>query len=183
MENKPDKHYFDKLYKKSDYKFSFQYYEKILEDIIFHKKSGKVLDLGCGEGGLSLALAKAGFKVSCLDISRKAIDEINEKAAKNKVTMTAICADLESYKINENYDIVILCGILHFFGKGYSKKIKEIKDKTNKHGIHIVDAFVSKYLSEDELIKMYSDWKILEKEIYISKDKEENEMVYLIAEK
>ena len=72
----PDKYSFDKRY--SNYEFVFRYDRGILKDILKQKSSGKVLDLGCGQGGLALDLAQKGFEVTCVDISKVAIERIKD---------------------------------------------------------------------------------------------------------
>jgi len=45
-------------------------------------RHGKVLELGCGDGNVSLALAERGYDIQGIDISPTAISWANEKAGK-----------------------------------------------------------------------------------------------------
>jgi len=179
---KPDKYHFEKLFsqKKS---FVFRYDRGIIRDILKHKKRGKVLDIGCGSGGLSLDLAQKGFEVTCIDISKTAISKIKEEAKKRKVKLTAICADLEKYKIEKTYDIILALGVLQFLGEEGESWIKQIQKHTKKDGINIIDAFRNKWLLKGKLESLYSQWKVLEKEEYVWEKDDFTKMLYLIVKR
>jgi SAM-dependent methyltransferase len=139
----PDKNSFDKKYSRKDYVFSFNYDQKILSDILRYKKSGKVLDLGCGEGGLTLKLAEKSFDVTCIDISKIAIQKIKDESKKRKLKVNAMESDLENYKINKSYD-----GILQFLGMNgekYIKKIKKIKEFLQYNPV-LLEVFLAKMI-------------------------------------
>jgi len=148
-----------------------------------HKSSGKVLDLGCGSGGLSLDLAKKGFDVTCVDISKTAIKRIKEEAKKREIEINAVCVDLENYKIKEDYDIILILGILHFIEEKAEILLEKVKKHTKKGGINIIDAFRNQHLPKDRLEEIYKSWKLKEKEEYIWKSDDFAKMIYLIMEK
>lgn len=178
----PNKHSFEKIYSRKK-KFVFRYNVGILKDILKQKSSGNVLDLGCGTGGLSLDLAQKGFNVTCIDISKTAIQRIKEEAKKRKVKINAQCKDLENYKIEENYDIILILGVLQYLGDNGESFLKQIIKKTNPKGINIIDAFRNRWLPKGELEKIYSKWKILEKEEYIWEKDNFAKMIYLVVKK
>ena len=123
--------------------FKFEPDEEMIKNILKYKKSGKVLDLGCGEGGTSLALAKKGFDVTCIDISRIAINKIKKEAEKKGIKINAICTDLENYEIDKEYDIIIGSGIFHFLSKEKAfELIKKCKDETKINGINIFEVLL-----------------------------------------
>jgi 2-polyprenyl-3-methyl-5-hydroxy-6-metoxy-1,4-benzoquinol methylase len=159
-----DKYYFEGKFSKGDYDFSFYYDENTLNEIVKNKGSGKVLDLGCGEGGLALALAENGFDVTCVDISKTAVEKIREEAKKRGVMINAICDDLDSYEFKESFDVIICMGVLHFV-KDFERLVSDIKKHTNEDGINVLDVITgSEYFKEGEIRHMYSDWKILDYE-------------------
>lgn len=181
----PDKAFFDKRYSENNYKFTFKYDKEILNQILKLKKSGKVLDLGCGEGGLSLKLAEGGFDVTCVDISKKAIEKIKKEAKKRKIKINAINHDLEDYKITEDYDLILALGIIHFLGNSGEEYIKKIQRHTQKGGINIIDAFINKWLPKNKIKELYKEWKTIGYEEYKQKliNGSKKWMNYLVAEK
>lgn len=70
--------------------------------------SGRALDLACGTGRNSLFLAEQGYVVTAIDISPIAI-EMAEKSARDKgLTINWIVADLDSYEIRGQYDLIVV---------------------------------------------------------------------------
>jgi len=79
-----------------------------------HAESGKLLELGCGSGGLTLRLSQRGFEVYGIDISPTAITWAKEKA-----TEQAIKADFREGNVldlpypDDYFDIVVDGHCLH----------------------------------------------------------------------
>ena len=110
---------FAKLYVGEISKFYVNYFKKNL-----HKKA-KILDLGCGPGYFSLELARAGFSVVAIDISKEAIATakktlLNLKKEKN-LKIEYFCSDLKSLNYKNEFDGVLCSGFLH-----HIKNIKNI---------------------------------------------------------
>ncbi len=79
--------------------------------------SGKVLDLGCGLGNLSIAAARQGASVTAIDASPTAVDRINAVAREDNLPLRALCEDLSTYVITRQYDTIIAIGLLMFFSR------------------------------------------------------------------
>lgn len=53
----------------------------VLVDVVGGLRSGRALDLGCGEGGDAIWLAREGWRVTAVDVSATALDRAAEEAA------------------------------------------------------------------------------------------------------
>ena len=54
----------------------------VLVDVVGSLPPGTALDLGCGEGGDAIWLARQGWRVTAVDVSATALDRASEDAAK-----------------------------------------------------------------------------------------------------
>lgn len=156
-------------------------YSKLITKYI---SSGRVLDLGAGEGKNSFYLASLGFKVIAIDISRYAIRNfINEsikKIDKKKSQVENIdvmCADVMDWPISGKFDVIIAYGLLHCLKskKEIEYLIQKMKENTVRNGINVICTFTDNvdipksqkylnptFLSKSDLReKYYKDWKIL----------------------
>jgi len=84
----------------------------ILKEAGFSPKGAKVLDIGCGPGTLSIPLAKAGAKVTAMDIASGMLDRLKETVKKEKLDITTIegswySADIDKLKFRKKFDLVI----------------------------------------------------------------------------
>jgi ubiquinone/menaquinone biosynthesis C-methylase UbiE len=76
-----------------------------------YKKSPTILDVGCGNGIISMNLAAKGFEVTGIDISNKAIKKASQ--LNNYPNLKFKIADAEKLAIEERqYDIVICSEVL-----------------------------------------------------------------------
>lgn len=78
-------------------------------------RHGKLLELGCGAGNLSLVLADKGFDVSGVDFSQSAIDWAKENARKcgKKIKFKVMDVTLLSSFENESFDVLFDGNCLH----------------------------------------------------------------------
>ena len=60
---------------------------------------GRVLDLGCGLGNLSVEAARRGLEVVAVDASEAAVERVRAAAAAEGLRIEAVRADLETYAI------------------------------------------------------------------------------------
>ncbi len=101
-----DRSAWDKTFSREEYVFGKEP-AKFLADNVAKLPKGKALDLAMGEGRNSVFLAKKGFLVEGVDISRVGIRKAQALAAENGVKIETVNADLNSYRIKpESYSVI-----------------------------------------------------------------------------
>jgi SAM-dependent methyltransferase len=84
---------------------------EVLDDGV---KGPNVLDVGCGTGDLAIALARRGYEVTAIDISRVAIDMARAKAAAEGLTVHFEVRDARHLSLpSAPFDSVFDSGLLH----------------------------------------------------------------------
>lgn len=73
--------------------------------------NGKVLDVGCGNGIISMHLGKEGFNVKGIDVSEKAIQKAIASNPLNNVTFENLSAE-ELVAKGEKYDAIVCSEVL-----------------------------------------------------------------------
>jgi SAM-dependent methyltransferase len=77
-----------------------------------HEYGDPVLELGCGTGRITLALAKAGHRVTGLDISERMLERCNQKRAKlpteARERVHLVQADMARFDLGEKFRVVII---------------------------------------------------------------------------
>lgn len=74
---------------------------------------GRVLDVGCGAGVLSVWMAQRGMNVTGLDLFPEAIAMARAVADGKGVKAEFVCADLFSYRPERPFEVVYDSGCLH----------------------------------------------------------------------
>ncbi|WP_237710105.1 bifunctional 2-polyprenyl-6-hydroxyphenol methylase/3-demethylubiquinol 3-O-methyltransferase UbiG [Pyrococcus sp. ST04] len=73
-------------------------------------KEAKILDVGCDVGRHSIELAKRGYRVTGIDISRGMLEEARKRAREEDVEVEFIKADATEFKREGKFDAAIcLC--------------------------------------------------------------------------
>lgn len=88
--------------------------ENLISSIRAYKQKGHVLDLGCGEGGYAIFLAKQGFKVTAVDHDADKLEKLETNARHEHVfhRLTIKQDDIRA-EINGEWDVVIMSLVLH----------------------------------------------------------------------
>jgi cyclopropane fatty-acyl-phospholipid synthase-like methyltransferase len=72
----------------------------------------RIMDLGCGFGLASIALAKAGFQVKAVDISSQAIRKLMVQASKKGLAIETVICAAQDVATDEHFDAVIVNSVL-----------------------------------------------------------------------
>jgi len=83
-----------------------------------------VLDLGCGQGRDSIFLGRLEYQVTGIDISEVGISQMSDIAKKEKLPLKGLVADIYSYTITDEYDIILLDSMLHFYKNDVERETK-----------------------------------------------------------
>lgn len=97
-----------------------------------------ILELGCGQGDLTLALLQDGHTVTALDRSQNMIDATWKRCPDNAKLILQKCEISEYLKTTpDRYDAVVGIGILHHFAPDLTGHLALIKEclKTNGRGL------------------------------------------------
>ena len=100
----------DARYSSKDYFFSFtpsRFLGQNLESICTLAPGRRALDIACGEGRNGIFLAQNGFEVTAVDISEVGLAKGIGRAAQLGVEVNFVQADLETYQLQERYDLII----------------------------------------------------------------------------
>ncbi|MEL3958181.1 class I SAM-dependent methyltransferase [Caldifermentibacillus hisashii] len=106
-------------------------------------KSGKVFDVGIGEGRNALYFAKQGYKVEGIDISETAINRCLLLSKEHNVNINAKVDDIRTYDIKkEEYSLIILSNVLNFFSiKEVNDIITKLKNGLKENGLFYINVF------------------------------------------
>lgn len=145
------------------------------EQAILPFVKGKMLDLGCGLGNLSVAAARSGATVLALDGCAGAVAALNERVARLGLPVRARVANLSDAVVEGRFDTVACVGLLMFFPPvqafGWLNRIKEL---TRPGGIAAVNVLIegTTYLDmfdpagytlfgQNALDDAFSGWQVL----------------------
>lgn len=146
------------------------------EELVLPYLHGRVLDLACGLGNLTIEAARRGCSVLALDASANAIGHIRSVAAADGLSVEATVADLTTYKLSEDFDVIVSIGLLMFLQRGHAVELlSEIQHHVRPGGYAIINVMIegTTYLEmfeprhyylfgHDEIHDSFAGWEVLE---------------------
>lgn len=127
---------------------------------------GRLLEFGAGEGADAVWFAQGGWKVTAVDYSKTALQRLLSEARKQRLKITASCADVMKYVAPEPFDLVYMA-YLHFSGSDRPALFKKCNNLLKTSGTIVYISIVSDqdpakrtlpegmYPSEEELKKEF----------------------------
>ena len=135
----------------------------------------KLLDVGCGEGRNAIFFARNGYNVSAFDFSEQGVRKTEQLARSAGVRVHVFQADLNDFRISEEFDVIFSTGALHCSAPSFRTEILEDYQRhTSEGGLHVISVFVGKPFiapapdrdanaslwRSGELLGYYADWRI-----------------------
>lgn len=106
-------------------------------------RSGKILDIGIGEGRNAFFFAKQGYEVEGIDISETAINRCLQLAEKYNLPIDTKVGDIREYEVKkDNYSLIILSNVLNFFSvEDIVTIISKLKTGLKENGLIYINVF------------------------------------------
>jgi 2-polyprenyl-3-methyl-5-hydroxy-6-metoxy-1,4-benzoquinol methylase len=146
---------YDKHYKQTDHFGSP--YPALISFFKNYEPKGTVLDLGCGQGRNSIPLARMGYSVIGVDISKLGISQMLSISEKEGLEIQGIVSDMYEYIIDGDIDFVLLDSMFHFYKRDKDKEasfLLRVMDELRLGGLLFVIVSKSKRI-ESELMKVF----------------------------
>ena len=121
----------------------------------------RVLDVGCGQGRDAIFIARKGHRVVGVDISRNGIQDLNEVAARENLSIEGVVADVASYEPDGLFDIVLIDRTLHMLTREIRlDTLKTMLDHVSKTGWILIADEVSNIEDFEHVVSAHcADWK------------------------
>ncbi len=109
---------------------------EVYDEAARHAATPTVLDLGAGEGSVTLPFLELGAHVTAVDISSNQLNELREKCRRHSDRLEVHCQDINETLQNptQKYDIVAVNSFLHHI-PDYLSLIDKCTTLLNPHGI------------------------------------------------
>ena len=141
----------------------------LLSSVVKGRKPGAALDLGIGQGRNALYLAENGWDVTGVDISDVAVGQARENAAKKRLALKAVIANLDAYDFGENQWDLITSFYMHSWHRNSKTDVPaRILRALKPGGVVVMEAFqrppnINGFVVS-ELATLFRDFTILRNE-------------------
>ena len=99
-----------------------------------------LLEIGCGEGRDAVFFARNGYDVTAYDIVPDGIRKARKLAALHRVSLQAFCADMQTFRPKQDYDIIYASRALHYIPP------QQREDFFNLHKQHTVPGGINAFM-------------------------------------
>lgn len=123
-----------------DYQQWIQHMQEIWTQL--GKKPEAIIDLGCGTGSATIALAKAGHSVAGVDLSEDMLAEAQRKAYAENLNISFFCQDMTELDLPYTADCIIsLCDSLNYLTEDgeLSAAFAAVKAHLHSGGLFLFD--------------------------------------------
>lgn len=107
-------------------------------------KKAKILELCCGTGRLTLAIAKEGYNICGVDYTPSMLEQAKSKATEAGLDINFIEADIRTLDLQEQFDLIFIPfnSIHHLYrNKNLFKALACVKNHLKKGGFFLLDCF------------------------------------------
>ncbi|MEX2552570.1 MAG: class I SAM-dependent methyltransferase [Actinomycetota bacterium] len=116
--------HFDRLYESQGRAFGCQPDPELLAALA-HVQSGRVVDLGGGQGRHCLPLARMGLEVEVVDISERALRQVTQEATREGLEISGVCSDVVRYEPPSEVRAIVAALLLHLPAVHLSVRVAE----------------------------------------------------------
>jgi SAM-dependent methyltransferase len=112
--------------------------EKDIRDIIelVGIRNKSILELGCGAGRITFALADRVMELTAIDIDVKAIRDAQQRNVHGNVTF--LVEDMEDFDLGRKFDLILSIGVGYMYLRDLPSAVKNISQHLDDDGIALL---------------------------------------------
>jgi biotin synthase len=96
----------------------YNFENPLMKEILSDGVSGRVCDVGCGDGRFAIEFAKKGCRVLAIDFSRSALERLIRRAKRHQVAerIETLNRDVRrlSLRSSDRFDLIVIANMLHY---------------------------------------------------------------------
>ncbi len=156
-----------------------KYYDALVKDeeatkawvdlIHQHVKQGKIMEVACGSGEITIALAKMGYQVFASDLSKDMVEMAKQKEDSHLVSWNVM--DMRTFEDSNVYDgILCLCDsfnyllkdeeVISFFKQAYEHLVDNGTFIVDMHSMNRLIEFEEEYHEAGKVLQREYQWTI-----------------------